>query len=560
MGTGASNPSDSSRRATRWNRFTLGQALAECVECWGDKELIVFPDRRMTARQFAADVEALARGLIALGVRRADHIAAWLPNLPDFCVLELAMAKLGCTMVAFNTRSRAAELEYVLRHSDASTFVTMPEHGKIDFLRTLRQVLPELANSKPNKLNCAAAPHLRRVIALGASGDGMISYDEVIELGKASGLAEEQKRIEAKIRCDDVVLMQYTSGTTAFPKAAMLCHGQVLRNAAQMAERSGIDETDRVLSAMPMFHVGGSVCALLGAITLGYTLYLNPAFDPAETLEVIEREAITTYVGLESMFISLRNHPDFTRRSRSSLHKGWTAGTSSLLRMVAEEIGINKICPLYGLSECSPNVTIADWRDPYEKRLTTMGRPQPDVEVQILSPATGETAPTGEVGEICVRGYNVMKGYYKDPEGTARAIDAEGWLHTGDLGRVDSEGYLTWTGRLKDTLRVGGENISALEVENLLGGHAAVQSAIVIGVPDERLGEVPFAYVQLKPDQRVTAEEIIAYCKERVSGFKVPRHVRFVEQFPMTGSGKIQKYKMKKDALAELGTPRTSQK
>ncbi len=560
MVTKPSNQTGSSRPATRWSRFTLGQALAECVELCGDKELIVFPDRRMTARQFAAEAETFAGGLIALGVKRGDHLAAWLPNLPELCVLELAMAKLGCTMVAFNTRYRAGELQYVLRHSDASTFVVTPEHSKIDFLRTLRHVLPELASSEPNRLNCAATPQLRRVIALGASGDGMISYDEVMELGKAPGLAEEQKRIEAEVRCDDIVLMQYTSGTTAFPKAAMLCHGQVLRNAAQMGERAGIDKTDRVLSAMPMFHVGGSVCALLGAITLGYTLYLNPVFDPAETLEVIEREAITTYVGLESMFISLRNHPDFTRRSRVSLHKGWTAGTSSLLRMVAEEIGINKICPLYGLSEGSPNVTIADWRDPYEKRLSTMGRPQPDVEVRILSPVSGEDAPAGEVGEICVRGYNVMKGYYKDPEGTARAIDVDGWLHTGDLGRVDNEGYLTWTGRLKDTLRVGGENISALEVENMLGGHPAVQSAIVIGVPDERLGEVPFAYIQLKAGQKVRVEEIIAYCKERVSGFKVPRHVRFVDKFPMTGSGKIQKYEMKKDALAQLSTPRTQQK
>jgi len=557
-----SNPPQtlSSRPATRWSKYTLGRALAECVELWSDKELIVFPDQRMTAHQFALDVEIFACGLAALGVKRGDHIAAWLLNLPELCVLELAMAKLGCTMVAFNTRYRSSELEYVLRHSDASTFVTMQEHSKIDFYKTIRQVLPELSDCEPNKVRCAAAPELRRVITLGTGGEGMISYEEVMRLGHAPGLHEELKRVEAQVTCDDIVLMQYTSGTTAFPKAAMLCHGQVLRNAAQMGERSGIDESDRLLSAMPMFHVGGSVCALLGAITLGYTLYLDPVFDPEQTLEVIEREAITTYVGLESMFISLRNHGDFTKRSRASLHKGWTAGTSSVLRMVAEEIGIKRICPLYGLSEGSPNVTIADWRDPYEKRLTTMGRPQPDVEVRILSVETGESAPVGEVGEICFRGYNVMKGYYKDPEGTARTIDAKGWLHTGDLGWMDKEGYLTWTGRLKDTLRVGGENISALEVENLLGGHPAVHSAIVIGIPDQRLGEVPFAYIQLKADHKVTAEEIIAYCKERVSGFKVPRHIRFVDQFPMTGSGKIQKYAMKKDALAELGSSQTQPK
>lgn len=552
MSTGSFNQNVPSQTAARWGRFTLGQALTECAERRGDKELLVFPGKRITARELANEANDLAQGLIALGVNRGDHIAAWLPNLPELCVLELAMAKLGCTMFAFNTRYRANELEYALRHSDASTLVTMPEGSKVSSTRTLRQVLPELVNSHPNRLSCAAAPKLRRVITLGESGDGMISYREVMSLGKTLPLSEERRTIEAKVSCDDIVLMQYTSGTTAFPKAAMLCHGQVLRNAAQMGERAGINESDRVLSAMPMFHVGGSVCALLGAITLGYTLYLNPTFDAAETLETIEKERITTYIGLESMFVSLRNHPDFARRSRKSLQKGWTAGTSSLLRMVAEEIGIRHICPLYGLSEGSPNVTIADWRDAHEKRMNTMGRPQPGVEVRILK-LDGDVAPVGEVGEICFRGYNVMKGYYKDPEATSRTIDKDGWLHTGDLGKLDADGFLTWTGRLKDTLRVGGENISALEVENLLCGHPAVQSAIVIGVPDDRLGEVPFAYVQLKAEQSATEEEIIAYCKERVSGFKVPRHVRFVKEFPMTGSGKIQKYEMKKGALAALG-------
>ncbi len=537
-----------------WSQFTLGRALAQCAERWGEKELLVFPDRRLTAAQFTREVDQFAQGLLAIGVKRGDHIAAWLSNLPELCILELAMAKLGCTMFAFNTRYRSAELEYALRHSDASTLVTMAPDSKVATLGTLQRVLPELASCDPNELNCAAAPKLRRVITLGQSGEGMMAYDEVMRLGNQPGLEEERKRIEAQVNCEDIVLMQYTSGTTAFPKAAMLCHGQVLRNAAQMGTRAGIDETDRVLSAMPMFHVGGSVCALLGAITLGYTLYLNPTFDAGETLACIEREKITTYIGLESMFISLRNHRDFHTRSRASLRKGWTAGTASLLRMVAEEIGIQHICPLYGLSEGSPNVAIADWRDPYEKRLNTMGRPQPGVEVRILS-MNDHTAAVGEVGEICFRGYNVMKGYYKDPDATGRTIDSAGWLHTGDLGRMDADGYVTWTGRLKDTLRVGGENISALELENLLGSHPAVQAAAIFGVPDERLGEVPFAYVQLKANQQATAEDIIAFCKERVSGFKVPRHVRFVQEFPMTGSGKIQKYEMKKGALAELGIP-----
>jgi fatty-acyl-CoA synthase len=539
------------RSPQEWGSQTVGFALHDCARRYGNRDLLIFRERRISARQLEEEVEHLALGLLALGIQKGDNVAVWLPNLPETCVTELAIARIGAAMMAINTRYKASELEYVLRQSDSSALILMPQFLTQDFVAVLRDVIPEFPTSKPGELNAAATPLLKSLIVLGEAQPGMFGYSKVQQMGR-DRLPELHSR-EQEVTPDDVVLLQYTSGTTAFPKAAMLAHGQVLRNAAQMAVRAGIDDSDRVLSAMPMFHVGGSVCALLGALTMGYTLYMGPVFDAGKTLELIESEQITTYIGLESMFIALRGHEDFSRRSRASLRKGWTAGTSSILRMVADEIGIQYICPLFGLSEGSPNVCICDWRDPVEKRMNTMGRPQPDVEIKIIDPATEEEVPTGQKGEICFRGYNVMRGYYKKPDETARAIDKDGWLHTGDVGFMDADGFITWTGRLKDIVRVGGENISAVEVENFLCGHPSIQAAVVIGIPDERLGEVCMAFIQTSPNTSLTEEEVIAFCKGRVSGFKIPRKVRFVNEFEMTGSGKIMKFAMRKKVLEELG-------
>jgi fatty-acyl-CoA synthase len=538
------------RTPEAWGSQTIAAALRDCSNRLGSRDLLVFRERRISAKQLADEVEHLALGLLSLGIGKGDAVAVWLPNLPETCVAELAIARIGAVMMAINTRYKSSELDYVLRQSDSRALILMPQFLTQDFLAILREVIPEYPASQPGQLSSPAMPLLKSLIVLGDPQPGMYTYAEVQQMG--DGRIDELHRRESEITPGDVVLLQYTSGTTAFPKAAMLAHGQVLRNASQMAVRAGIDETDRVLSAMPMFHVGGSVCALLGALTMGYTLYMGPVFEAGKTLEIIESERITTYIGLESMFIALRGHEDFTRRSRASLKKGWTAGTSSILRMVANEIGIELVCPLFGLSEGSPNVCICDWRDPVEKRMNTMGRPQPGVEVKVIDPATEQPVPIGERGEICFRGYNVMKGYYKKPEETERVIDKQGWLHTGDVGFLDADGFLTWTGRLKDIVRVGGENISAVEVENFLCGHPAVRAAVVVGIPDERLGEVCMAFIQPTPDATLTEEEVIAYCKGRVSGFKVPRRVQFVREFEMTGSGKIMKFAMRQKILEEM--------
>ncbi len=548
---GSSTTQEVTRSPQEWGSETVGAALADCVKRLGDRDLLVFRERRITARELAREVEDLALGLLELGIQKGDNVAVWLPNLPETCVAELAIARVGAAMMAINTRYKANELEYVLRQSDSRALILMPQFLTQDFLAVLRDVVPEYLHCRRGELDAKATPLLKSLIVLGDAQPGMFTFSEVKQMGRHR--MPELTRRESEITPDDVVLLQYTSGTTAFPKAAMLAHGQVLRNAAQMAARSGFDANDRILSAMPMFHVGGSVCALLGALTVGYTLYMGPVFDAGKTLELIETEKMTAYIGLESMFIALRSHEDFNRRSRASLKRGWTAGTSSILRMVANEIGIEYICPLFGLSEGSPNVCICDWRDPIDKRINTMGRPQPGVELKIIDPATEENVPAGQRGEICFRGYNVMKGYYKKPEETAAVIDKEGWLHTGDVGYLDADGFITWTGRLKDIVRVGGENISAVEVENFLCSHPDVQAAVVIGIPDDRLGEVCMAFIQPTPDARLSEEDVIAYCKGKVSGFKVPRKVRFVREFEMTGSGKIMKFAMRKKVLEEMG-------
>jgi len=531
----------------QWDRTTLPEALRRCVSKWGERELLVFAGERITVNAFAREVSRFAGGLRALGVRRGDNVAVWLANVKEYAVAEFALAALEAAMVPINTRYQKEEVQYALRQSDSRVLLFCPSLLKTDCIAMLRDICPELMQAAGSQTQSAALPKLRDLIMVGAASAGMRSFSEVLGLGDASPACDKDE-----VRPDSVLVLQYTSGTTAFPKAAMLTQGQSLRNAFQMAKRAGFDEEDRVLSAMPMFHVGGSVCALLGAITVGYRLYTGSSFDAGETLRLIEEEKITAYAGLEPMYLAIRNHEDFQRRSRASLKKGWTAGTPAILRMVAEEIGIRNICSLYGLSEGSPNVCIAHWQnDPYEKRIGTMGRPQPGTEVKVADPITGEPLRRGERGEICVRGWTVMKGYYNNPEETAKALDGNGWLHTGDAGFVTEDGYLVWTGRMKDMIRVGGENVSAVEVEHLLCTHPKIVAAAVVGVPDEKLQEAGMAFVQLKEGETATEREIVEYCRERVAVFKVPKYVRFVEQFQTTGTGKVQKFLLRQKALQE---------
>jgi fatty-acyl-CoA synthase len=548
-----------------WPRLTYGAALERLVARSSEREVFVFhhverPEadgraarRAYTAAEFADAVDRLARGLLALGVAPGERVALWLANVPEAAIAEFAVAKIGAILVPINTRFKERELEYVLRHSEAATLITMERFLETDYEAVVRALCPEANVCPPGRLRSQRCPQLRRLITLGPGSPGIFAYSDVLALGAEPTWERMLRRREAEVRPDDIVLIQYTSGSTAFPKGVMLSHDQTLRNAFIMAGRAGLEQGDRVLSAMPMFHIGGSVCALLGAVTRGYTLHMMTKFDAGETLRLFEEERITAYIGIETMFLMLRDHPDFSRRDRSSVKKGWAAGSPALLQMIADEIGISFVCSVYGLSEASPNVCITDWRDAREKRLRTNGRPHPGVEVEIRDPETGEPRAPGQPGEICVRGYNVMRGYYNMPEETARAIDSEGWLHTGDLGMLTEDGEVIFLGRLKDVLRVGGENVSALELENFLLTHPRIAAVAVVGVPDPRWGEVPAAFVKITGNEPVTEEQLLAYCRQNLAPFKVPRYIRFVDEFPLTGSGKIQKSRLRERLLAELG-------
>ncbi|MCS6817396.1 MAG: AMP-binding protein [Blastocatellia bacterium] len=540
-----------------WSPLTYGVALERLAAQFPERELFVFHHvenpgpggkalrRAYTAAEFLAEVNRLARGLLALGVAARERVALWLGNLPEAAIAQFAIAKIGAIVVHVNTRFKVGELEYVLRQSEAATLITMDRFLDTEYEAVVRELCPEASVCAPGELRSRRCPYLKRLVTLGPQSPGMFAYADVLALGAEPRWERVLRQREADVRPDDIALIQYTSGSTAFPKGVMLAHDQTLRNAFIMAGRAGFDENDRVLSAMPLFHIGGSVCALLGAITRGHVLHMMTKFDAGETLRLFEEERITAYIGIETMFFMLREHPDFARRDRSSLRKGWAAGSPALLQMIADEIGIRQVCSVYGLSEASPNVCITDWRDAREKRLQTNGRPQSGIEVEIRDPETRERLAPGQPGEICVRGYSVMRGYYGMPEETARAIDAGGWLHTGDRGMLTEDGYLIFLGRLKDVLRVGGENVSALEVESFLVSHPKIVAAAVIGVPDPQWGEVPAAFVQLKEGERLTEEEVVAYCRQHLAPFKVPRYVRFVREFPMTGSGKIHKLQLR---------------
>jgi fatty-acyl-CoA synthase len=537
---------------------TLGQSLERCVSLWGDRELVVFPSRRLRAGDLREEANRFARGLLSLGVRPGENLAVWLPNRPEYLVAQFALAKIGAAMVPLDTRYRAVELEHVLRESDSTTLLMMPQLGNLDCLKTLDEICPEWTQGPRGRASCGAIPRLVRAILVGGQDPGLPSYEEVLARGDAPDLRGQFEAREAAVKPDDIILIQYTAGTVASPKPVMLAHGQVLRNAWQMARRAGFGAADRVLSTLPLFHVSGAVSALLGAVTMGHALYLASDFDPGEALRIIEEEKITGLIGFESTFLDLSAHEDFPKRSRATLSKGWCPGTAEGLAKVSEKIGIRNICSVYFLTEASPDVTITDWRDSQEKRAHSMGRPQAGVEVKIANLATGATASRGERGEICVRGWSVMKGYYKQPEETAKVIDKGGWLHTGDFGYMDADGYLVWTGRLKDILRVGGENVSVLELERLLCTHPAVEAAAVVGIPDKRLHEKPAAFVRLKPGEKVSTEDLIEYCHGKLAAHKAPQVICFVTDFKRTGSGRIRKSILRDRLLTELARANSS--
>ncbi len=536
-----------------WVKKTLGQMLEEIVENQPGNPALVFKNQHISYRQLLENARLLAKGLLALGVSRGDKIAIWMGNCPEWIYTQLATAMLGAVLVPVNTRFRTHELEYILGQSDSTTLLMASRFLNIDFYSMVRGLCPEAGDSLPGELRCPRLPLLKNLILTGEKeGPGVFSYSEVLDQGGKISAESLGSRME-EVHPDDLLMFQYTSGTTAFPKGVMLTHDGVIRDAFYLGERQTLAPQDRVFCPLPFFHVGGAVISTLSAFSHGACLVFPETYDPEESLKLIQRERCTAMNGVETHFLMIYRHPDFHRYDLSSLKKGWAIGPAEVVRSAYEEMGMTRILNIYGTSETSPNVTTTFIDDPLERRIHFHGLPHADSEIRIVDPGTGNELPPGMEGEICVRGFQVMKGYYRKPEETAKAIDPDGWLHTGDLGLIDPESrYLKFTGRMKDLIRVGGENVSALEVESFLLRHPKVKQAQVISVPDPRLTEVVLAYLELKDGVEAAEEEILSFCRGRIANFKVPRYVLFTKEFPMTASGKIQKFKLREMALEKL--------
>lgn len=530
-----------------WKKQTLAEALAATATAHPQDEALVIADRRLTWAELRDNVREVAQGLRALGINRGDHVAVCMGNSPEWAIFFYAAASIGAVTVPVNTRFKADEMAYCLKQADVKLLFTADRFLKIDFIAMLRGICPALDRALPDP----ALPLLGHVVVLGDDVPaGAMSFAELLRQG-----AVFDERQPPEVSPDDVLLMQFTSGTTSYPKGVMLTHDNMLRNARYIAARFHLQAKDRYYSARPWYHVAGTTLSMLAALTTGACLVSSSHFDAGEALAMMSRERCTHTSGNDTMFLMLLNHPDFSRHPLK-LARGWVSCGPEVSRRVVGEMGMKGLVQAYGLSEASPNVCMSHHDDDLEKRINGWAHILDGVEVRLVDPETGAVQSPGKTGEILVRGWSVMKGYYKMPEQTAKTIDSDGWLHTGDLGIMDEDGRLKFITRIKDVFRVGGENVAPAEVEDVLHKHPKIKQAQVIGVPDPRLVEVPAAYVILKAGETATPEELIAWSKERLANFRVPRYLKIVEDFEkigMTGSSKVQKNKLRAQALIDFG-------
>ena len=512
-------------------------------------------DYTRTYPQFREDVDRFARALIAMGVKRGDHVAIWATNVPAWYITFWATTKIGAVLVTVNTAYKIHEIEYLLRQSDTHTLVMISGFKDIDYLAIINELCPELATSEKGKLNAQKLPYLKNVVLYDGESAGCWSWNEAWALAEKVPLSEVEDR-RRKIQKNDVCNMQYTSGTTGFPKGVMLTHYNVVNNGKAIGDCMDLSTADRMMIQVPMFHCFGMVLAMTASVTHGVTMSPITAFSPRKGLACINKEKITCFHGVPTMFITMLNHPDFEKTDFSHMRTGIMAGSPcpiKVMREVIEKMHMPEICITYGQTEASPACTMSKTTDSIEIRVNTVGAPIFAVENKIVDPATGEDLPDECDGEIVARGYNIMKGYYKMPEATAAAIDKDGWLHTGDIGRRTKEGYYKITGRIKDMIIRGGENIYPKEIEEFIYTHPKVKDVQVIGVPDVDYGEEIMACVVLNEGETMTEEELKDYVRSHMAKHKVPRYVDFVDGFPMNAAGKILKYKMRENAIDKLG-------
>ena len=537
---------------------TFSQVLDKMVEEFPDQYAFKYTtlDYTRTYSQFRDDVDECCRAFLALGVKPGSHVAVWATNVPQWYIAFWAATKIGAVLVTMNTAYKIAEAEYLLKQSDTHTLILIDGWRDSNYNEIIGQLCPELENTVPGEpLHSKRLPFLRNVITVGFKKKGCLTWDEAI--ARASEVpVEEVYRIAANVDVNDVCNMQYTSGTTGFPKGVMLTHYNIINNGKNIGDRMDLSTADRMMIQVPMFHCFGMVLAMTATMTHGGTIFPLPYFSPKPSLACINNERITAFHGVPTMFIALLEHPDFPKTDFSYMRTGIMAGSPcpiSVMQDVVDKMHMKEITIVYGQTEASPGCTMSSTDDPLEVRVATVGRALPEIECKIVNPETGEDCPDEVTGEFVARGYNIMKGYYKMPKATATTIDKDGWLHTGDLACRTADGNYRITGRLKDMIIRGGENIYPKEIEEFIYTHPKVNDVQVIGVPDEQYGEEICACIILKDDEEMTIEEMKQYIMDNMARHKVPKYIDFVDSFPMNAAGKILKYKMRENAIEKYG-------
>jgi fatty-acyl-CoA synthase len=542
--------------------LSIPQVLDRTIQKFGDRDALVFPrlGLRFSYREFGQQVDRAARGLLALGVRSGEHVAIWATNLPQWVILQFATARIGAVLVTINPAYRAHELAYVLQQSDAAVLVLTDGFKSSDYFAMLAEVCPDVSRSIEGaraRLQSSSFPELRHVVAIkGEAPAAAIPWPQLLALGDSIATSAVQEA-SARLKSTDPINIQYTSGTTGFPKAAMLSHENLLLNVYYSGACQALTEKDRICIPVPFYHCFGCVLGTLMAVAYGAAMVIPAeSFDPLATLDAIERERCTALYGVPTMFIAQLHHPTLAGRDLKSPRTGIMAGSPcpiETMRAVVSKLGCREITIGYGQTEASPIITQTRIDDPIELRVETVGRPLPGLQVKIVDPASQQALPDNQQGELCARGHCVMLGYYKNAQGTAEVIDSDGWLHTGDLAVRLSNGYYKITGRIKDMVIRGGENIYPREIEEFLFTHPAVEQVSVIGVPDSKFGEELCAWIKLTAEANLTEEDIRQFCRSKLAHYKVPRYVKFVTAFPQTVTGKIQKFQIREAMRGELG-------
>jgi fatty-acyl-CoA synthase len=541
---------------------TIDQVFIEKCRKTPDKEFIVYSDRnlRWTYGQFDKRVNDLAKGFLNIGIGKGDHVGIWGTNVPDWLTFMFATARIGAILVTINTNYKLHELEYLIKQSDIKALGIIDGWRDSDYVKMVYELVPELNDCQRDLLVSEKFPYLKNVIYIGSKKHrGMYNTQELMLMGSYQE-DDEIIALSKCLDCHEVINMQYTSGTTGFPKGVQLTHHNILNNGYNIGKCQKFTENEILCLAPPLFHCFGTVLGVMAIVTHGATLVPIENFDPLVVLASVQKEKCTALYGVPTMFIAELNHPMFDMFDLSSLRTGIMAGSPcpmDVMKQVVEKMHMSEVTIAYGLTEASPVMTQTRTDDPLEKRVSTVGPALPGIEVVVMDPETGVECQPEVQGELCCRGYNVMKGYYKMPEATAECIDSDGWLHSGDLGIMDRDGFFRVTGRIKDMIIRGGENIYPREIEEFLYPFEEIQDVQVAGIPDKKYGEQVGAFIILKEGARLTEEEIQDRCRGEISRHKIPKYVFFVDSYPMTGSGKIQKYKMGELAL-ELIKDRTS--